>query len=499
MKGNLTDQPLVELIREISSKGLSGTLRLQHERAQFAVYFEDGQLIFAASNLRTFRLREYLGKRTELTKQELDRLGINLSDLRLVAALRANGVLPGQQIDALLATIVNDILRVVLLWTEGSWEFDERARLDESSRVNVNVNSLLREAAHRMPSKLISSRFRNPNEKFARAARISEISSVLPAESFILSRLDTPTKLEELVAVSGIPDREAHRMIYGLALSGLVTREYWQNAFRTDAAKTPKEQPGASPMVASKFEKPDEDSDLEQFLQRVSEASDHYEILGLPLKPDPNDVKDAYYSLARRYHPDRFHLKSGTSLHAKLGSAFARVTQAYETLMDSKARAAYDNTLERTKQFKMANAERADTSVADNSEFDLESTGDAVPPEQNFQLGRTALQEGRINAAVNYLAAAARLEPDEARYRAYYGKALARTERTRRLAEVELQAALKLDPANAMYHTLLAELYFDLNFHRRAQSEVERALALEPNNAAASSLLRKLQESRKTG
>ena len=62
MKGKLNDQPLVELISEISSKGLSGTLRLQHELVQSAVYFEQGELVFAASNLRTFRLREYIQK-----------------------------------------------------------------------------------------------------------------------------------------------------------------------------------------------------------------------------------------------------------------------------------------------------------------------------------------------------------------------------------------------------------------------------------------------------
>ena len=40
MKGTLTDQPLAELIREIVSKGFSGTLRLEHDRVQTAVYFE---------------------------------------------------------------------------------------------------------------------------------------------------------------------------------------------------------------------------------------------------------------------------------------------------------------------------------------------------------------------------------------------------------------------------------------------------------------------------
>jgi Tfp pilus assembly protein PilF len=46
---------------------------------------------------------------------------------------------------------------------------------------------------------------------------------------------------------------------------------------------------------------------------------------------------------------------------------------------------------------------------------------------------------------------------------------------------------------------MLAELYFDLRFHRRAQTEVDRALSIDPNNASANLLLRKLEKSRKVG
>ena len=46
---------------------------------------------------------------------------------------------------------------------------------------------------------------------------------------------------------------------------------------------------------------------------------------------------------------------------------------------------------------------------------------------------------------------------------------------------------------------MLAELYFDLKFDRRAKTEVDRALALDPNNAQAQALLRKLENSRKVG
>jgi predicted Zn-dependent protease len=109
------------------------------------------------------------------------------------------------------------------------------------------------------------------------------------------------------------------------------------------------------------------------------------------------------------------------------------------------------------------------------------------------------LQQGRKDAAVSHLAIAARLAPADARYRAYYGRALAAQEKTRRLAENEILTAVKLEPANAAYRTMLAELYFDLKFHRRAQTELDRALALDPNNAGALSLLRKLEKSRKVG
>jgi len=514
MDGTLTNQPLVELIREISSKGLSGTLRLEHERAQTAVYFDHGQLVYAAANLRTLRLREYLSKRGLVSEKELALVENNLSDLALAAALSANGKLRQKEIDAVLTTLVGDVLRVALLWTEGTWEFSERARLDHPVRANIDIASLLREAAQRMPLKFVTQRFRNPIEIIARASEVSSTTNFLPAESFLLSRLDKPTKLEELVSLSGLRELDAHRVIYGLAVSGLVKREHWQNAFRTDAAKTNIEQPAvpaatntpASQSIQSEsrwISVSDEDADLDEFLKRLRKAASHYEVIELPSTAKSSEIKDAYYALARRYHPDRFHLKSGTRLHAEISSAFARITQAYETLTDPNARAAYDESVERSRRFsESAKKEKADAVADSTADLNIqtdESGTEEGRAEYSFREGFGALQQGRIDAAVTHLSTASRLAPHEARYRAQYGRALAAREQTRRLAENEIQAAVKLEPANAAYRTMLAELYFDLKFHRRAQTELDRALALDPNSATAHSLLRKLQKSRKVG
>jgi Tfp pilus assembly protein PilF len=61
------------------------------------------------------------------------------------------------------------------------------------------------------------------------------------------------------------------------------------------------------------------------------------------------------------------------------------------------------------------------------------------------------------------------------------------------MAEVELQAAVGLDPQNAAYRIMLAELYRDLGFKVRAKGEAERAVAADRNNREARELLRTLE------
>ena len=509
MKGKLIAQPLAELIREISFKGLSGTLRLEYERAQTAVYFDNGQILYAASNLRTLRLREYLGNKGIISESQSASLKPNLSDLDLAAALVASGTLKQNEVDALLAILVSDILRVALLWTEGTWDFNDRAHLASPIRVDVDTTTLLREAAQRLPFNFVSQRFRNPTETISRVLTLSSTSNFVPAESFILSRLDEPLKLSDLMVVCGLPEPEAQRLIYGLALSGVVTREYWQNAFRTESSQTGKVQtaaPAAPATTTTIQPEPvdnwtsasiDED-DLEKFLQRLRKAKSFYEVIELPATAKATEIKAAYYAMARRYHPDRVHSKSGTKLHAQISSAFARVTQAYETLTDPKARSAYDRNLERSRKFSQT-ATSSEPEAPVSQPVDVNGEADVEQAEYSFREGFAALQQGHTNAAVNHLAKAAHLDPGKARYRAQYGRALAASEKTRRQAENEIQAAIQLEPANAAFRTMLAELYFDLKFHRRAQTELDRALAIDPKDASAQALLRKLGKSRKVG
>ena len=64
---------------------------------------------------------------------------------------------------------------------------------------------------------------------------------------------------------------------------------------------------------------------------------DHYATLGLTYSADAHAIKEAYRSLAKRYHPD-------VSKEVNAQEQFIRVTQAYEILSDPIKRSRYDVT-----------------------------------------------------------------------------------------------------------------------------------------------------------
>jgi DnaJ-class molecular chaperone len=199
--------------------------------------------------------------------------------------------------------------------------------------------------------------------------------------------------------------------------------------------------------------------DVESFLARFKTAQTHYDVLGVDREVSAERLKTIYYQLARTYHPDRFR-KSHAALVTRLEAAFARIKQAYDTLRDDNLRANYNAKLAARKK--------------------VEQSAPKAPAPQN----ETVLQDVAEPAAP---------AAESAADRALRGQMLAKNEKTRRAAETELLAAIKLEPTNADYRVMLAELYRDLGLKLRAKGEAERAVAADPNNRKARDLLQALK------
>ena len=108
---------------------------------------------------------------------------------------------------------------------------------------------------------------------------------------------------------------------------------------------------------------------------------------------------------------------------------------------------------------------------------------------ENFERGFAFLMDSDAESAMPFLARAVHFDGSNARYHAYYGKALAADDKQRHKAEAEFQTAVKLDGERADYRIMLAEFFVQFNLLKRAEGELNRLLAIHPNNAEASRLL----------
>src|SRR5205085_2121708 len=312
MNGQLSEQPLAELIRELEPNGLSGALRLARERVQAVVYAQAGAIVYARTNLRAHRLTEALRRWGRLTAEQLAVAADAGTEAEASTALVRAGFIKAEELPLLRTRLATDVLRPLLLWTDGTWSFEPRARLVEEVAGQIETAELLLEGARRLPAEFAAARLTD-EDTLAPAAAPPASLSLLPVEAFILSRVDMPLKLSELLAVSGLPERETRHTAYALALAGLITRTDWPRLFdaqtiaqargavkaatqgagaqvkveaTTVRSEAKPEQP-ASPAVEAEA---DPQAEIATLLARVRGA-DHYQLLGVERTANAREIK----------------------------------------------------------------------------------------------------------------------------------------------------------------------------------------------------------------
>jgi len=484
-EGQLSEHPLAELIREIIDASLSGALRLSKGPAKVVIYFEKGELLFATSNLKAHRLRNVL--RRKFTAG-LDKFPAEMSDEELAAALIEQKTITADEMKEARSAQAAGVMRVALLWTEGHWSYDRRVRVDAGLRVAIDADRLLLESARHLPLEFIKTRVGLGAASYS----VMKVDGVplSSTEAMTLSRIkqaDSEVSFKDLEN-RNLRAEDSLRGIFALCAAGLLRAGDYKPVFTEGTTESAKPKSTKAPAPAADSA----DSGVDEFFKRMAAATTHYEVLGVPIAANDSEIKNAYHDLARRFHPDRFHQ---SDLRSRLESSFARIGRAYETLIDEARRQDYDHSLT-TKQAAKAPA----TAPVPASK---QAPPVAAPPSQkqspreraeaSFQLGTDALQRNQIDEAVRYLAEAATLEPRVARYRAAYGSALRRNPTLRRAAETELQTALKIEPNNASFRVMLAELYQQVGLSKRAETEAARALAADPTNKSARTLLSNLK------
>ena len=534
MSGLLSEHPLAELIHEIHDERLSGVLRLARERARGAVYFDEGRVVHALTNLRAYRLTEALRRSGAVPAAKLDAtISHEMPDEAAGAALVSAGLITREELGRLRARLATEVVRQLLHWTDGEWDFDSRVRLEASQRVSVEAGQLVVEAARRLAPAFAAKSFQDAGEKLSPAEGATTKGGVagvqlLPAEGFVLSRFDAPLSVREVGAISGLPEGATREAVYVLMLGGLLRRERPCKVIPRVATAPKKATPASELTKTDEALESDTDGQtntpepsLSETIEAVRDIGEelaelfergagesHYAVLGVGRLSKPEEIKRAYYALARRFHPDRFQRHTDEAERQRVELAFAKIAQAYEVLKDASLRAAYDLKLSALRgpapagsyppgQQPEPSPPRASAKAAPTATAEASPSASPTDPlsraEELFRAGQAALGQNNYAAATKCLGEAVLLAPQQARYRAYFGRLLAREKATRRQAEAELQAAIALDARNASYRVMLAELYRDVGLRRRARNELEQALSIDRTNEAARRLLDELR------
>ena len=189
----------------------------------------------------------------------------------------------------------------------------------------------------------------------------------------------------------------------------------------------------------------------------------YYGVLGIKQYATTAEIKSAYYSSAKRFHPDRHFYLASDALKGKLSEIFAYITEAYTTLSSSEKRRQYDRLLSHRAAPTLSNEELA---------------------AERFAEGKIELANSNIAQAMELFGQAAYLNSSTAKYHYHYGLALIKLNRLKEASRA-IERTLKIEPSNPDYLAENGHIYLKLNLSGRAKSNLEAALKISPSHKRA--------------
>jgi DnaJ-class molecular chaperone len=142
---------------------------------------------------------------------------------------------------------------------------------------------------------------------------------------------------------------------------------------------------------------------VDQAYEQIDQV-DYYRLLGVSSAAADDEVRNAYYRIAARLHPDVHGEDVTPNFRERLTAVYSRVVEAYKVLSNKQRRADYDTALARGDM-------RLSAGAKVRAKAPEESIQNAKA-RKFYQLAQTALADRNISSAVMNLRLALTMEPD---------------------------------------------------------------------------------------
>ena len=200
-------------------------------------------------------------------------------------------------------------------------------------------------------------------------------------------------------------------------------------------------------------------------------AMNYYEILGVEVEANPEEIRKAFRRLAGELHPDRF--SGAERLRAETG--FQNITEAFNVLRNPASREKYDKELSPGRDGAAPVLSRQEIARK------YAAKGAQLYREGDLSGAREALQRGIDH------------DPKQAKAHFFLGQILSRIPQKAREGVRYLEQASRLEPQNLVMKTELAAAYVGIGLHSRAERLASEILGLDPGNEKILKILSAVQ------
>ncbi|MDB4324862.1 DnaJ domain-containing protein [bacterium] len=454
------DHGLLGLLADKVGSRSTGTLTVVRKNHKRLFCLDRGELTYALSNVIEEQYQVTLSRNGVLTGGAIAQIARLAAEReQKLHALLLEQEVPGRAVlEQAMADHVLWLLEDTLTWDSCDATFAKgRPQLDGEPTARIHGPAFVMDYVQRTKRSANSLRRRigppDMRPALVRKRRmLFDDASNDETVDYILEAATGEHQIDALAESTDASKDHLLRTIYGLRLLGVIENQIVEADTQAD------NRPSYAECVA-KFD--------------AAVDADHYGVLGLNAGSERKEVRDAYYYLAKRFHPDRLRTSELSEISDRIEEYFSRVTEAYNTLYDPELRAAYDKHRE----------EKAAKPEVDPT------TAPSYIARQNFARGKLLLDKGRYQDAIQFLENAVEQDNSVAIYHLELGRVLIRNPRRRKDAEEFLLTALDRDPTLSDAYLALGQLCRKVGRTDEAIARFREVLRWDPHNFEAKSEL----------
>ncbi|MCM2256926.1 MAG: DnaJ domain-containing protein [Vicinamibacteria bacterium] len=544
MQGSLSAGSFAAALRDLHLGRETGLLHCAQPGALRSLRFQRGDVIHVLSDQKDERLGETLLRLGVISGEQLVQATAVLvaERKRLGPVLIELGVLSFGQLQEALGRHIRDVFERVLSKLEGQLVFEavheDNARPDET-RPLLQTGDLVLEATRRMAPAEVTAALGDLARPLALGSGAGMLAAALklsPSEGFLLSRIDGSTARDALSLLPG-DAAEAERSLLGLIACGIAA---WGTARRAPAARAD-DRPrvtrmpviegrtpdpvvpaaGSSPTPAAGFPavpkpgpaapapaaapagpdpetaKREKQAELRKAIEEAHAAlgnETHFEVLGLTRSATEAELKEAYFRLAKRFHPDSCNDEALHDLKPKAEQLFIRIGKAWDVMRNPKARADYEANLPRARPVPQASNTAEPAGPPTPRTQALAAEVEVARANDNVRKAEKLAQEEKYWDAIQLFEAALPIASGNYPLRAHLGLARCylKNPNWARRGEEQLHKAAQDFPKSIEPPFELARLYRDRGMKARAIGQLRKVLDLKPEYEEAAGLLAEL-------